>query len=644
MKTLSGFHVCLAFSSILLSSLGVRCVAIEKRDTNDSVHIPQNVQSLLSPTSQGANPEDGQSVLTVPPGTSMANTITSDGTTQAFTKSLDHDILIGDQSTDTRSITLPLTSVVEEAFLPSTKQNKSQESGLLTTTVTTSSPLQSDIEVNLPSVTVSKTTLGTPTTIVPAVSKFLDEDFPTKGTDEKSNGNGNTVEHPPLSQFNTEEMLTTNPRTSIVQTGSDYSTAPLLFAEHSETGEHGVIVSSLVNTVQLTTVTDIRTDVSTGVEDLQKVQPFPVSPALEFSEDWDDTKPSPSSQVKVIEHETIMLVPAMSPETVSTDTVTGKLDLTFTNRTETSTENMEKIYSRTEESTMLAIGDGETPIEAAEDDFGPTVSSTDTLDESILSTPFPSSISHTSFMTDSVDVPSVVSESVNLFDGTIKQTEETASITTVTSSPTSSERTPLVSSTKRLRVYGLKKLESEEGEEDEEEEEKDEDEEEDDDDEEEDDEDKDAESLDDSVEGEIEVLAFTLPVVASIKTPAEKTNQQALEEVSYRVPDTLEWEKQNLGLGALIILLRTSVTPTRSNATLFSTSVSREECTQIMASVPIYSRIAESCLFTAHAHGIKENVPACSYHFRAASFDKPISERYHIIPVLIFWILSFKLP
>lgn len=540
----------MAFCSILLSSLGVRCVAIQKRDTNHSVHILQNVQSLLSPTSQGANSEDEQGVLTVPPGTSLTNTFTSDGTTQAYTRPLDHDMLAGDQSTDTRSTTLPLTSVVQEVFLPSLKQNKSQENGLLTTTITTSSPLQADIEVNVPSVAVSKTTLGTPTTIVPSASKSLDEDFTTKGTDEKSNGNGNTFEHPPLSQFNTEEMLTTNPRTSIVQTGSDYSTAPLLFADHSETAEHGVIVSSIVNPVQLTTVTNMRTDISTGVEDVQrseKVQPLSVSPALEFSEDWDDTKPSPSSQGKVTEHETIMSVPAVSPEIVSTDPVPGNLDLTFANRTETSTEIIEKIYTGTEESTLLATGEGEAPSEVAEVDFGPTVSSTDTLDKIILSTPYPSSIGHTSFMTESVDVPSV-SESVNLFDATKQQTEETASITTVTSSPTSSERTPLVSSPKRLRVYGLKKLESEEGEEEEEEEEKDEDEDEDDDDEEEDDEEKDPESLDDSVEGDIDVPAFTLPVVASMKTPAEKTNQQALEEVPYRVPDTLEWEKQNLGL------------------------------------------------------------------------------------------------
>ncbi|XP_078516496.1 armadillo-like helical domain-containing protein 4 isoform X2 [Lissotriton helveticus] len=551
MKTLSGLHVCLAFSSILLSSLGVRCVAIQKRDTNDSVDILQNVQSLLSTTSQGANSEDKQGVLTVPPGTSLTNTFTPDGTTQAYTKPLDHDTLIGDQSTNTRSTTLPLTSVAQEVFLPSLKQNKSQENGLLTTTITTSSPLQADIEVDVPSVAVSKTTLETPTTIVSDVSKSLDEDFPTKGTDEKNNGNGNTFEHPPLSQFNTEEMLTTNPRTSIVQTGSDYSTAPLLFADHSETAEHGVIVSSIVDPVQLTTVTNMRTDISTGVVDVQrseKVQPLSVSPALEFSEDWDDTKPSPSSQGKVTEPETIMSVPAVSPEIVSTDPVPGNLDLTFTNRTETSTEFIEKIYTGTEESTLPAIGEGETPPEVAEVDFGPTVSSTDTLDKIILSTSYTSSIDHTSVMTDSVDVPSVVSESANLFDGTKIQTEETARITTVTSSPTSSERTPLVSSPKRLRVYGLKKLESEEGEEEEEEDEKDEDEDEDDDDEEEDDEEKDPESLDDSIESDIDVPAFTLPVLASMKTPAEKTNQQALEEVSYRVPDTLEWEKQNLGL------------------------------------------------------------------------------------------------
>lgn len=87
-----------------------------------------------------------------------------------------------------------------------------------------------------------------------------------------------------------------------------------------------------------------------------------------------------------------------------------------------------------------------------------------------------------------------------------------------------------------------------EGEEDEEEED-DEEEDEEDEDEEEDEEEKDADSLDESLGGDTELRGFTLPGVTSQEPDLEQESRDFLEGVTYQVPDALEWEQQNQGLG-----------------------------------------------------------------------------------------------
>lgn len=88
-------------------------------------------------------------------------------------------------------------------------------------------------------------------------------------------------------------------------------------------------------------------------------------------------------------------------------------------------------------------------------------------------------------------------------------------------------------------------LEGEEDEDEEDEEEEDEEEE----DEEEDEEDKDAEPLDESLDGDAELLGFTLPGVTSQEPGLEQGNLGPLEGATYQVPDAIEWEQQNQGLG-----------------------------------------------------------------------------------------------
>lgn len=87
-----------------------------------------------------------------------------------------------------------------------------------------------------------------------------------------------------------------------------------------------------------------------------------------------------------------------------------------------------------------------------------------------------------------------------------------------------------------------------EGEEDEDEEDEEEEDEEDED-EEEDEEEKDADALDESLGDDTELRGFTLPGVTSREPDLEQESRDLLEGVTYQVPDALEWEQQNQGLG-----------------------------------------------------------------------------------------------
>lgn len=86
---------------------------------------------------------------------------------------------------------------------------------------------------------------------------------------------------------------------------------------------------------------------------------------------------------------------------------------------------------------------------------------------------------------------------------------------------------------------------SPEGEDDEDEEdEEDEDEE-----EEEDEEDKDTDSLDESFDSDTELPGFTLPGVTSQEPDLERGMGDPLRGATYQVPDAIEWEHRNQGLG-----------------------------------------------------------------------------------------------
>ncbi|XP_026639034.1 armadillo-like helical domain-containing protein 4 [Microtus ochrogaster] len=97
--------------------------------------------------------------------------------------------------------------------------------------------------------------------------------------------------------------------------------------------------------------------------------------------------------------------------------------------------------------------------------------------------------------------------------------------------------------------YGLEQLESEELEDEEDEEDEDEEEE----DEEEDEEDKETDSLYKDFDSDTELPGFTLPGITSQEPDVEAGSMALLEVATYQVPETMEWEQQNQGLGWLYV-------------------------------------------------------------------------------------------
>lgn len=93
-----------------------------------------------------------------------------------------------------------------------------------------------------------------------------------------------------------------------------------------------------------------------------------------------------------------------------------------------------------------------------------------------------------------------------------------------------------------LLISVCSELEDEEDEEDEDEDEEEED-------EEEDEEDKEADSLYKDFDSDTELPGFTVPGITSQEPDVEAGSMALLEVATYQVPETMEWEQQNQGLG-----------------------------------------------------------------------------------------------
>ncbi|XP_030071131.1 armadillo-like helical domain-containing protein 4 [Microcaecilia unicolor] len=684
MKTSMGFHICMFILSILLFSPGLKCVTVQKMDKTEAVHNLENSPlkreseerrkgstSNLETTAgfsvqavwTAASEDHG--VSTTPSETSLTNTLAIKNETKHHSQPPNEGVILTKGSNVYSPTEWMIAANTEDSSIQRQHKNSIGKE-MLTTAVTTASSSYPDLEVEVFSGTSSRTTLGTSTEEEPGFTRTLHNYLFTVGGKEERKEGGISSKYPSASQLNTEEMLTTNPRTRFFKTVFGHSTISLLHVDQKSTTENGGLISSMASLEELSTVivkppqTEAYLSLNTEMDDAtrDKTTPSNVSTDAVLNEEWDDTKVT-SGQIKHIERgnttQTFHMA-TVSPQVwnadqasrtavpLTTDATTMKTeDLTNTGTAENLLVNMQegelqtafigqgmgdttaalgkaKIVSQStllvqhEERISMTLPDSIAPITDAKLEMhaptramfrvaGPnevtaeasqetavtitsihptqgmaevsglmvhrekTTSETQTISSISQQWKNPESVaadvSHTASPSSFVQTPEglntvpgqdgllAISKPATSPAGIKLQMEETEFVTMATALSVSSENTavaPILREASTTVAYGLDKLQSEEREEEDEEEEDEEEDDEDDDEEEEEDEDKDTDATDESVEGDAELPAITLPGLFSHEPLGDKRNPTQLEGMGYRVPDILAWEHQNQGL------------------------------------------------------------------------------------------------
>ncbi|XP_044128334.1 armadillo-like helical domain-containing protein 4 isoform X2 [Bufo gargarizans] len=449
--------------------------------------------------------------------------------------------------------------------------------------------------------TTAPTTTDYASSVAPPVEANKDNIKKSYLQAEESNGKLKPSSLENSSQVNTIEMLTTNPRTSLVETKVDYSTISSPLTDRSLTRIGAEIPASL----------DPTAIVNKSNKSAELI-------ASEFGEDWDDTKVTTQSPTNLARVEITTVVPdhlieeepveeamfTSSPVTTemsddksvfnvtenSLVTNTGlkgspdsvgpvvndsiefnpDLDLTmFTAKPNVEVNQSQDLAAANTDVKPLTTdmrGDSAMTVTAAiyrnvtrqDTTREPEVMESSTVHKEIPQNES-SEGSSTTAKTQESEGKALNSSSQDEEDEELLATSlsttvapmattEADSTTVITSTVTSVSHVSVdIPPTRRITTtasYGLDKLESEEGDEEDEEEE---DEEDDEDDEEEED-DKDNDSVDESSERDSDIPLFTLPGLSS-QEPLEDDGSVALiEGAAYPVPDSMEWEQQNQGL------------------------------------------------------------------------------------------------
>nr|XP_033806999.1 armadillo-like helical domain-containing protein 4 isoform X4 [Geotrypetes seraphini] len=670
MKRSMGFHICMFILSILLSLPGLKCATLQKMDKREAVQIMEhsplkreteerrkgnasNLETRAGSSAQTVWPatsEDLHGASTTPSETSLTNTLATKNETKHHGLLPNEDVIP----------TVWMIAADAENSSIQRQHKKSIEKEMLTAAVTTASS-HPDLEVEVFSGTSSRTAVGTSKEEEPGFTRTSHNQFFTVDDKEDRKEGGINSKYPFTSQINTEEMLTTNPRTRFFKKFYGHSTISLLHVDQKSTTDNGGLISSVVSLEELSTasVKQLRTkaylsqntDMSDATRD--KITASNVSDDTVLNEEWDDTKVA-SDQIKHIERGNttqIYHMASVSPEVWNddqasrtvvplispTDASTMKTDLTNIGTAESLLINMQEGELQTA-FTGQGIGDttavqGETSVpqntllvqheerismilpvtvapitDAKVETHAPTrtmfkgvsevtaeasqettsvitsihlthgmaevsglmvpqgkpTSEMQTISSISQLWKKPASVaavvSHTaspsSFAQTAEDLNTVpgqdgllaISEAATSPVGIKLQMEETELVTMATTASIPSENTamaPALREASTTPAYGPDKLQSEEEDEEEEDEEEEEEE---DDEEEEEDEEKDTDATDESVEGDVELPAITLPGLFSHEPLGDSRIPTQMEGLGFRVPDSLAWEHRNQGL------------------------------------------------------------------------------------------------
>ncbi|XP_053884051.1 armadillo-like helical domain-containing protein 4 isoform X2 [Malaclemys terrapin pileata] len=333
------FHICMVLCSILLSSTSLQCLTFQKPE-KDTVRVQQtalagngledkrmSMQSLennVGPSEQSTSvavSEEPSGVSTEPSGTSLNKIFTAKGETQHT--SLSDNLFIGSQSLDVYPPTVSMVVADESEFSPTGSSKESSENGLLKAMLTTAlTTLNPDIEADVLSSTVSKTTEGGSTEAGHSFISDLDKHFFRMDAIEGGKNADGSSDLSATPQLSNEELPTLHPRTQNLEVVSDYPTSPLLLAHQTADSEPGTLKPNVGSPWQLTDArasaltakqTFVSTDASLNLETKTdssqgslRVAASAVTgaPAISIlSDDWDDTKLGTISQVRGSKHE-----------------------------------------------------------------------------------------------------------------------------------------------------------------------------------------------------------------------------------------------------------------------------------------------------------------------------------------------------
>ncbi|XP_040267217.1 armadillo-like helical domain-containing protein 4 isoform X2 [Bufo bufo] len=572
MKKSLVFHICGVLCSILLLSpnaKGLSLQGLDKRNTLDGGFngtVDTNADNILPPTPSSFENEKNN----------MSSHVTSDKVLAVTQESQNNLRLLSGSTVVVMSPETSNLGLIKGADPTAQAKSSGENEGL----------------------TTAPSTTDYASSVAPPVEANKDNTKKSSPQAEESNGKLKPSSLENSSQVNTIEMLTTNPRTSLVETKVDYST-----------------ISSPLTDQSLTT---IRAEIPGALDPTVIVNKSNESAELitsEFGEDWDDTKVTTQSPTNLARVELATVVPDHLIEEEPVE------EAMFTSSPVTTVMSDDKsVFNVTENSLVTNAG-----LKGSPDSLGPVVNDSIEFNPDLDLTMFTAKPNvevnqsqdlaaantdvnplTTDMREDSaVTVTAAIYRNVTHQDTTrepevmesstvhkeIPQNEssegssttaktqesegkalnpssqdeedeellatslstvapmattEADSTTVITSTVTSVSHVSVdIPPTRRITTtasYGLDKLESEEGDDEDEEEEDD------DEDDEEEEDDKDNDSVDESSERDSDIPLFTLPGLSS-QEPLEDDGSVALiEGAAYPVPDSMEWEQQNQGL------------------------------------------------------------------------------------------------
>ncbi|XP_073206101.1 armadillo-like helical domain-containing protein 4 isoform X4 [Lepidochelys kempii] len=334
-----GFHICMVTCSILLSSTSLQCLTFQKpeKDTVQVQHAAlagngledkrmrmQSLENNLGPSEQSTSvavSEEPSGLLSEPSGTSLNKIFTAEGETQHA--SLSDNLFIGSKSLDVYPPTVSMVVADESEFSPTGPSKESSENGLLKAMLTTAlTTLNPDIEADVLSSTVFKTTVGGSTETGHSFISDLDNPFFRMDAIEEGKKADGSSDLSATPQLNNKELPTLHPRSPNLEVVSDYPTSPLLLAHQTADSEPGTLGPNVGSPLQLTDArtsvltakqTFVSTDASLHLETKTDsgqgslgvaASAVTGAPAVSvLSDDWDDTKLGTINQVRGSKHE-----------------------------------------------------------------------------------------------------------------------------------------------------------------------------------------------------------------------------------------------------------------------------------------------------------------------------------------------------